>query len=188
VLESFFSRSPHLPLAHSIWKEHLKKGDFVLDATTGNGHDTAFVAPLIFPEGKLIALDVQSSALEKAKTLLNDQYPIEWILESHASYPEKLEDNSVDLAIYNLGYLPGSDKNCITTKKSTEKSLFLMLHKLKKGGILSVTTYSGHPGGEEEETFVETFLKSLERNLFGVISFSWSNRPKSPKLFVVKKL
>ncbi len=160
----------------------------MLDATVGNGHDTAFIAPLIFPGGKLVALDIQQSALDQSKALLGDSYPIEWVLESHATYPEKIPDQSLDLAIYNLGYLPGGDKNCITQEETTQKSLSLIIQKLKSGGMLSVTTYSGHVGGEIEERFVESFLSSLERQKFGVISFSWLNRPKAPKLFIAKRL
>ena len=109
-------------------------------------------------------------------------------MSQHATYPEKLADESLDLAIYNLGYLPGSDKNFITRKETTEKSLFLVIQKLKVEGLLSVTTYSGHEGGDVEEEYVESFLSQLERHSFGVISFSWPNRPKAPKLFIAKRL
>ena len=186
-LFDFLSRSPHITLSHQIWKEHLKQGDHVLDATVGNGHDAAFVAPLIFPTGRLIALDIQSSALQKSKELLGDHYPIDWILQSHATYPNSLDDSCLDLVIFNLGYLPGSDKECITQSQTTITSLKALSDKLKQGGMLSITTYSGHPGGQEEEHAVENFVSSLERHQFGVISFSWPNRPQAPKLFIAKK-
>ena len=187
-LFDFLSRSPHITLSHQIWKEHLKQGSHVLDATVGNGHDAAFVSPLIFPGGRLIALDIQASALQKSKELLGDQYPIEWVLQSHATYPNCLDDTSLDLVIFNLGYLPGSDKECITQSETTITSLKALSDKLKKGGVLSITTYSGHPGGQEEEQAVENFVSSLERHQFGVISVSWPNRPQAPKLFIAKKL
>lgn len=186
MLEIFSLKSPHLKVAHLLWKEHLKAGDTVLDATFGNGHDTAFVAPLVLPGGRVIALDLQKEAIEKGKK--ESLEGVECILESHATYPNKLNDASLDLAIYNLGYLPGGDKNFITEKETTLESLYLVLKKLKLGGVLTVTTYSGHAGGDVEETAVETFLTRLERKQFGLVSFSWPNRPKSPKLFVVKRL
>ena len=83
---SLFSRSPHLSLAHQIWKDHLKKGAFVLDATVGNGHDTALVAPLIYPEGRLIALDILPEAIKKSQMLV-PLYPIEWVHESACNLP-----------------------------------------------------------------------------------------------------
>jgi SAM-dependent methyltransferase len=185
----FDSFSPHIKVAHEIFREHLNPGDHVFDATCGNGNDTLLAASLVFPNGKVMACDLQEEALQKSKTLLGPlSQLIDWRLGSHAEIPYEIPNRTLALAIYNLGYLPGGNKTFTTQKESTIESLSIVLEKLKVGGILSVTTYSAHPGGEKEERAVETFLASLERKKFGVISFSWSNRPTAPKLFLVKLL
>ena len=38
----------------------MEPGDFVIDATMGNGHDTAFLAELVGPSGEVFAFDIKS--------------------------------------------------------------------------------------------------------------------------------
>ena len=42
-----------LHFAHELVQAVVKKGDHVVDATCGNGHDTAFLADLVGAEGRL---------------------------------------------------------------------------------------------------------------------------------------
>ena len=135
-LKSIFDAySPHLNVAHEIFREHLKQGDHVFDATCGNGHDTLLVASLVLPGGEIWACDLQEEAIQKSKILLGEEISglIKWRIGSHAEIPKEIADNSLDLAIYNLGYLPGGNKTLITQKESTLKSLSLILEKLKGG-------------------------------------------------------
>ena len=37
-----------LHFSHQLLKEVVEPGDFVIDATMGNGHDTAFLAELVY--------------------------------------------------------------------------------------------------------------------------------------------
>lgn len=119
-----------LKIAHSIWKDFLKPGDIVYDATCGNGHDSLYLASLIFnKETKLNDLennrillfctDIQSKAvLSTVKRLTEgakaNQFPIEnlsncLILQhNHSILPSEIKKNSIRLACFNLGYLPGS--------------------------------------------------------------------------------
>ena len=105
-----------------ILSTNLENGLFI-DATAGNGHDTLFLAQHIEKGSKILAFDIQESAILQTRQLLqnNDLAPkVTCILDSHANISNYLEqDEYVRLAIFNLGYLPGSDK------KSSQPPLLL---------------------------------------------------------------
>ena len=48
-------------------------GMVALDATAGNGHDTLLLSTLAGKEGRVIAMDVQSAALDNTKALLEKE-------------------------------------------------------------------------------------------------------------------
>ena len=58
--------------AHEAVRCHLRPGDTAVDATSGNGHDTAFLAELVGPGGRVWAFDIQSGAIEATATRLRD--------------------------------------------------------------------------------------------------------------------
>ncbi|HRF51754.1 MAG TPA: class I SAM-dependent methyltransferase, partial [Trichococcus flocculiformis] len=100
--------------SHSLLKETVCKGDLVIDATVGNGSDTVLLATLVGPTGKVIGFDVQKQAVENTaqKLLLaglTDQATL--LHQGHETLGDVLADNAkIGGAIFNLGYLPGSDK------------------------------------------------------------------------------
>ena len=46
-------------LAQEILERSVLPGDAVIDATMGNGHDTAFLCRAVGPSGRVYAFDVQ---------------------------------------------------------------------------------------------------------------------------------
>ena len=52
--------------AHLLMRQSIKPGDWVVDATVGNGHDTLLLAKLVGPTGRVIGFDVQEAALAAA--------------------------------------------------------------------------------------------------------------------------
>lgn len=51
------------------------------------------------------------------------------------------------LVTFNLGYLPGGDKNLITKVDTTLQALQAASNVLQPGGLISIVAYVGHPGG-----------------------------------------
>ena len=49
--------------AHVLWAQIVRPGDFVVDATSGNGADTVWLARAVGPTGRVLAFDVQVCAL-----------------------------------------------------------------------------------------------------------------------------
>ena len=50
-------------LSHFYLNEYVKNGSFVVDATCGNGGDTAFLASLVGDDGKVFGFDIQKDAV-----------------------------------------------------------------------------------------------------------------------------
>lgn len=176
----------HLTLAHLLWEQLLQPTDTAIDATCGNGHDTLKLA-ILLPQGTVIGLDLQKNAIEKTKQLLTGQTAnIHLYHQSHATFPEWILPGTVSLIVYNLGYLPGSDKVIKTQGSSTLLSLQAALPLLKTGGMLSVMCYPGHPEGEEEKNAVLNFLLSLNPYKWGVSHHTWIQGIKKPELIIIQ--
>lgn len=66
--------------------------------------------------------------------------------------------------MYNLGYLPGSDKSITTSAQSTVASLRNALPYVSR--FISISCYRKHPGGDDEylavKDFVEEHFKQVE--------------------------
>jgi methylase of polypeptide subunit release factors len=139
----------HLLLAQKYWKNLLKPIDNVIDATCGNGLDSLFLKKLIY-KGKLFCLDIQKKALENTHFLLKkenvDFKNIFLIKKSHEDF-SYIPKTPVKLIVYNLGYLPKSDKTITTKTKTTLKSIKNTLNLIEKDGGISITCYPGHLEG-----------------------------------------
>ena len=149
----------HIDLAHSLWKKIVKKGDLIVDATCGNGHDTLILAKLALTskEGTLYAMDKQTKAIVSCKGLLSKELPeeilskVHFVQGCHSRFPSEIAQESASLIVYNLGYLPGGDKSQTTETATTLLSVQKALSLLSKGGVISITCYPGHKEGMVEE-------------------------------------
>jgi hypothetical protein len=181
---------PHLKLAHALWKDLVKPGATLIDATCGNGHDTCALAKL--KPSQLFALDIQEEAVRKTeknlKILLDssDFEKIRFIASCHSHFPPTIFPRSVQLIVYNLGYLPGGDKELVTQVETTLLSIQKALDLVSCDGAISITCYPGHPEGEKEEQALLTFFRSLSPKKWNCLYHQWVNRPKSPSLFFIR--
>ena len=145
---------------HTILNKHIQEGDCALDATAGNGHDTLKLTQLVGHSGLCIAIDCQQQALENTHALLkaNDcLHQSQLLLGDHGSLLQQLA-YSFKAVVFNLGYLPGSDKKTITEVHSTIKALNAIRKLLDEKGILTVTAYREHAGGLAESKAVENWM------------------------------
>ena len=168
---------PHLEKAHQFWKEFLKTDDHVIDATCGNGKDTAVLASIV-KEGHVYAIDIQKDALDKARTYVQASN-VSFLHRCHTDLPK---DEKVRLIIYNLGYLPGGNKQITSQRDTTLESVSKALNLLPLGGALSITCYPGHEEGAREEKALVSWSKTVPHQVF------WSTwKPGSPTLLIVIK-
>ena len=142
--------------AHQWLAERLQPGDQVIDATAGNGHDTRFLAEQVGPRGKVYAFDVQDDAITATGSRLQAHgllSRVELIKASHADMASHIPrpcHGKLTACMFNLGYLPGSDKSIVTRAPDTLAALDQLHHLLQAGGVVSLLIYRGHSGGQEE--------------------------------------
>ena len=166
-------------LVHHTLNDHLREGDLSIDATAGNGHDTGYLATRVGESGKVIAIDIQRSAIESTRSLLSQKAlldRVKLLAGNHSVILEQLLEEykeSVATVVFNLGYLPGSDKSVKTEAANTLQALEASAMLLRHSGMLCVTAYRAHEGGEEETKSVEEWMASKE-------SSGWHIKRRAP--------
>ncbi len=183
----------HLDLAHTYWERLVGLDDIVIDATCGTGQDSSFLARL--PCSRLYLIDIQKQALEQTKERLLTQYGdvimgrITFIEGCHSKIQEglTLPEQSCKLIVYNLGYLPGSDKTLTTHTTTTLQSVSQALQLIKPGGAISITCYPGHPEGALEEEALLDMCEGLSPAEWGVCCHRFLNRQQAPSLLLLQR-
>lgn len=186
---------PLVKQAHNKLAAYICDGDCVVDATMGNGFDTLFLADRVGPSGKVYAFDLQVAALDETGAKLkavNLADRVCLINDNHANLASHLIDHQVVLircAMFNLGYLPGSDKTCQTNPNSTFKALDAALAQLDTPGIVSVLAYTGHAGGRVEADMVRSWALGLSTAVYRVtIEVPTVVKNSPPELIIIEKL
>ena len=182
-------------MAHHYWSTLGLKGELVIDATCGNGHDALILAQLALTEdeGKLLLIDLQEEALAQSKRRLQEELSpkvlerIEIQHGCHSTFPSTIEKGTVKLVVYNLGYLPGGDKSKTTTTTASLASIENALPLITSGGALSITCYPGHPEGAAEEAAILELMTTLLPTEWSCCHHRWSNRKNSPSLILLQK-
>jgi len=176
----------------------LKPGCIAVDATAGNGHDTAFLARQAGPDGYVYAFDIQPQAIANAQKAIEQLAhsdgniaPVQFVQHSHADLLQHLaleHIGRVSVIMFNLGYLPGSDKSVITHAESTLQALEASLLALTPNGTLSIMVYPGHQGGSDEANAVMAWSSTLKAHFPGIsIEYISSNKAHAPQLISIKK-
>lgn len=92
-------------------------------------------------------------------------------------------------AMYNLGFLPRSDKRIITTPADTLRSLKSAATAMAPQGILAIHAYGGHPGGLDELQAVDTWCSALPFSEWRAVRYSVCNKTRNPEtLFLAEKI
>lgn len=177
--------------AHALIRKHLNKrfsdmsNTLAVDATCGNGHDTAFLAELNFT--KIIGIDVQDIAIQATRKRLGDTTTVELVQDSHANLSKYIKGN-IDCLMFNFGYLPAGDKNVTTNTESSLEAVKVGLDLLSDDGVMSLMCYPGHPAGEQETRALRNWLITLNSTLWTVEThLAAAPKPTSPILYLVKR-
>lgn len=172
--------------SHELLKEIVAHGDLVIDATAGKGHDTLLLAQLVGQDGLVYAFDIQAEAITASQKLLESHQlssRVRLIEDSHSHLKNYLKaDATVSAAIFNLGYLPGSDKTIITQASSTIAAIQDIQDLLKEKGRIVIVAYHGHAGGPEEHQALLTYLQSLEQSKWTVLQYQFINQKNNPPI------
>jgi predicted methyltransferase len=180
--------------AQHILAELIRPGDTVIDATVGNGNDTVFLAKAVTQTGHVLGFDIQQQSLQNARNMLqqhNLQHRVTLFLQSHADLNDcipKPMQHRIKAVMFNLGYLPGSDKAVVTRAESTVSALRAALPHLLPGGVISILAYRGHPGGEQETRAVLEWSSHLDNDKYAVDTIEPpALSEKTPLLVIIKR-
>lgn len=177
-------------LSHFIMRQAAGKIRVGIDATCGNGKDTVLMASLLAEGGRVFAFDIQPAAVENTRRALAARQlldRVELIPESHESI-SGLIPGPVQAVMFNLGYLPGGDRHMVTKAASTILAVESALQLLDRDGIMTIVSYTGHPGGSEEYAALSHYLNLIPQACADVMEASYINQANQPaRLFVVVK-
>lgn len=179
---------------HLIWDRVMQNAKVVVDATCGNGHDLLYLAEHADDGCHLYGIDIQDQAIYKSRSLLESKeltknITLTFIHRSHdIALEEEFVDNSIDLMIFNLGYLPGSNHEVITKPHHTIEAIKTGLRKLSKSGVITIVAYPGTKEGMEEMQILTSYLSYLEQKLYNVCHWHPLNQIKNPpELYILQK-
>ncbi len=182
-------------LAHNAISSCLLAGDIAVDATMGNGFDTCFLAKLVGEKGVVYSFDLQQPALEATRQRLHDNgllQRVRLIQDNHSQISSYLAADHIGLircAMFNLGYLPGSDKTIQTEPASTLEALNTLLSLLASPGMISLIAYTGHQGGQHEADKVKEWAQQLSKKEYRVsIQIPQAVKQSPPELILIESI
>ena len=175
--------------SHHLLNKSIHEGESVIDATCGNGNDTLFLSEIVGDQGKVFAFDIQEQAIKNTRQLVakHNRQNVHLIHDSHAHIENHISQDlkgKIGGAIFNLGYLPRSDKSIITQGETTIMAIDSILQYLKKNGLIVLVVYHGHEGGKEEKKQVLSHVVNLDQKKYHVLKYGFINQQNNPPFIV----
>ena len=158
---------------------HLPHPKLCIDATCGNGGDTAFLCRLVGPEGRVLGFDIQPEAIASTRKHLEQlgvpaaRYELH--CQSHADLLQIVQPGTADAVMFNFGWLPGADHAVFSTAQSSIPALQAALEAVRPGGVVSAILYSGRVIGTDEKQSILGWLQALPLEKYTVLVCDFAN-------------
>ena len=179
-------------LALHLVRPYVTPDAAVVDATCGNGHDTLALAEMT--PARIYAFDIQEQAVRATTELLQSHGYSKSIADGRITVCCRAHEQMgtvvprgdspstapVRAVIFNLGYLPGGDKERTTRADSTLAALRAAMELLAPDGVICITMYSGHPEGKREKTALLEFASALDAGKWHTAYISMPNQKHDP--------
>lgn len=179
-----------LPFARTLIQRAVHEGDITVDATLGNGYDSLFLANLVGESGRVYSFDVQEDAILASKARLAHHGLSERVTLFHEGHENvstcipPVHHGKIKAAIFNLGYLPGSDKSVVTKPVTTISAVGQLIEIMAPGGIIVLVIYHGHPEGAVERDYLLRYSKQIDQNIAHVLQYQFINQKNKPPFIV----
>ncbi|WP_078430076.1 class I SAM-dependent methyltransferase [Alkalihalobacterium alkalinitrilicum] len=179
-----------LPYTRILLEKAINSGDIAIDCTAGNGHDTSFLANRVGENGHVYSFDIQKTAIEKTTKRIREQELLNRVTLFHKSHDQLTKcipahhQGMIKGAIFNLGYLPGGDKEIVTTPHSTLSAIEQLIEMLDVGGIIVLVIYHGHDQGKFEKEAVVRYAEQLNQEKTHVLKYEFINQKNNPPFIV----
>lgn len=151
-----------------------KKFDVAIDATVGNGYDTLFLANHF---KKVIGIDIQPLAIKRSKEKTKHLENVSLFLDDFNNIKNYKYAN---LIVFNLGFLPGSNRKVKTQDYTSDKAIINAYQILD--GTLLIAAYIQHDGGYQE--FLNLCNSLENNNIKYTLEDDFDNKEK---LIIIKK-
>ncbi len=168
---------------------HIKPGGAAVDFTMGNGHDTLWLSRAMGADSRVYAFDVQQAALDNTGKLLKTENAPEnykLILDSHHNVKKYVRE-PICVGLFNLGWLPGSDRSVTTMRDTTLMAVKSAIELMDDDAGILIAVYPGHEEGRLEGEELELFLGTLSNKQFCVTKMRIINSPKAPYFLLLEK-
>ena len=179
-----------LPFAKKLLEKAVSSGAVVVDATLGNGHDTLFLANLVGENGRVYGFDVQEDAIRTSTERLKEHGISDRVTIFHSGH-ELLSalipfehHGKITAAIFNLGYLPGSDKSVVTKPETTISAIEQLLTIMAPEGIIILVIYHGHEEGAIERDALIRYCQEMDQKRAHVLQYRFINQQNNPPFIV----
>lgn len=148
-----------------------------IDATCGNGGDTAFLCGLSAASGgRVLGFDIQPEAIASTRAHLAQKgFTAELHRDSHANLLQYVTPGTADAVMFNFGWLPGADHAVFSTTDSSIPALEAALTALRPGGVLSAILYSGRVIGSDEKRHILQWARALPLTKCTVLVCDFAN-------------
>jgi predicted methyltransferase len=179
-----------LPFAKNLLEKAINSGDIAVDATLGNGHDTLFMAGLVGETGRVYGFDVQEDAIRKSTDRLFQHGMSNRVTIFHEGHEQLSKmipaehHGKITGAIFNLGYLPGSDKTIVTKPETTISAMEQLLQIMAPEGVIILVIYHGHEEGAVERDALLHYCHHLDQNKAHVLQYRFINQKNNPPFIV----
>lgn len=175
--------------AEELIRQAVEPGARVIDATMGNGHDTQWLAELVGESGHVYGFDIQLEAVSRTRERLQEAGLESRTTLFHAGHEHiaELVSEPVDAVVFNLGWLPGTDKALRTRAETTLLAVNAALERLKEGGLLTICVYPGHPEGRIELEKLTEWGRTLPGTQYDVMVRAYLNQSGDPPVLIAVK-
>ncbi|MGL4345512.1 MAG: tRNA (mnm(5)s(2)U34)-methyltransferase [Cellulosilyticaceae bacterium] len=165
---------------------HSRSHLVAMDGTLGKGADMAFLCGLE-QVAEVWGFDIQQEAIAMSKEHVGewDDKDVHYVRDSHHHVDQYIQ-KPIDIAMFNLGYLPTGDKAIVTHSETTLVAIEKVMGQLAEGGIMTILTYPGHEEGMNEHCQITQFLGQITQKRYEIFRISKQNvkRP-CPEIFVI---
>ena len=175
--------------AEELIRQTVEPGARVIDATMGNGYDTQWLAELVGESGHVYGFDIQLEAVNRTRDRLAAAGLENRATLFHAGHEHiaELVGEPVDAAVFNLGWLPGTDKALRTRAETTLTAVNAALDRLKEGALMTICVYPGHPEGRDELDRLIAWGRALPGEKYDVMARAYLNQSGDPPVLIAVK-
>ena len=132
---------------------------------------------------KVYAFDIQQLAIDTTIDRCSFLKNVCIHLDLHKRFDKYV--NIMDAGIFNLGYLPQSDKTITTNANTVIATLDKIWNKINDEGRVVVVLYPRFKEGKEEAKMMEKYCATLISKRFDVMKYQLINRKDAPYIICI---